>query len=97
MAGIKVELYCVFFVDIALLTFVAYLNEKRQNGRNSLWQILNTQMPNNTSTFQYRNGFTRRLLLLTCGIIVFLPTAYYESNLLQTLLIPKPLAQVSVN
>jgi hypothetical protein len=97
MAGIKWDVYCVFVVLIVCLTFVACVNEKRQSDRNSLWQILNTQMPGNTSTFTYQNGFTRRLILLTCGIIVFLSTAYYESNLLQMLLIPQRPEEITVS
>jgi hypothetical protein len=100
MAGINLEVYGLLLSAILLLMFIAMLNEKLQyeiSERNSVWRIFGTFMPSNTREFKHEHGATRCMLMLTCGITVFLSVAYYESNLLQMLLISKPMPQVSVD
>jgi hypothetical protein len=38
---------------------------------------------------KYQRGSTRKMLILTCGFTILLATTYYQSNLLQQLMIPK--------
>jgi hypothetical protein len=88
MAGINIGVYCLIFAALCILAMTMLVHETRQREKNSLWHILNTLMPSNTSSLKYQNGFTRRMIILTCGITIFLSTTYYQSNLLQMLLIP---------
>jgi hypothetical protein len=54
-------------------------------------------MPINTNSLPYETGFTRRILIVTCGFTVLLATTYYQCNLLQELMTPQPPTKLTLN
>jgi hypothetical protein len=89
MAGLSIGVYCLIFAAICCLAIIAFVNEKGELEKNSFWNILNSLMPSNSPPLKNETGFARRVIIITCGITVFLSTTYYQSNLLQMLLIPE--------
>jgi hypothetical protein len=97
MAGLNIGVYCLIFAAICCLAIIAFVNETNEGEKNSLWNILNSLMPSNSPPLKNDTGFTRRVIIITCGITVFLSTTYYQSNLLQMLLIPEKRIKSDIN
>jgi hypothetical protein len=45
----------------------------------------------------YQSGWTRKMLILTCGFTILLSTIYYQCNLLQQLMLPKQISQITLD
>jgi hypothetical protein len=97
LAGIKVSAFCLIFAAIFSLAIITFVNEKCQTNceRNDFWNIVNSLMPNNVEKLKLQNGWTRKILILTCGFTILLFTTYYQCNLLQQQMIPKQSAQIT--
>jgi hypothetical protein len=92
LAGIHPFVYMLFAASLCLLCLIAWLNERRhslQNDRfvNYLWNIIHSLIPSNSPEWAYQFGVTRKMLSITFGVALLLSTAYYQSNLLQQLMI----------
>jgi hypothetical protein len=97
MADIDYRVYLIYFTSVLVLIAVAHVHEAHTTDRcNSLWTICRTVMPCNTAPLQYCVGVTRKVLAVTCAIAVLLPCIFYQTNLLQQLMIPKQLPQISI-
>jgi hypothetical protein len=99
VAGIGALSYVLLAICLFVLATVLCLNEKCETnvGRNTFWEIVNLLMPMNTNPLPYETGFTRRILIATCGFTVLLATTYYQCNLLQELMAPKPVKKLTMN
>jgi hypothetical protein len=99
LAGVELIVFGVLLLAIISLLAMSYINEVLQNSckRNTLWEIANSLMPSNTTSLKYQLGWTRRILIVTCGFTVLLSTTYYQSNLLQQLMIPTQAPRVTLD
>jgi hypothetical protein len=100
LAGVALTVFCTLCAVLLLLSFITWVNEKRQRRfeehTNTFWQIIKSLLPSNTVELKHQRGVTRKILVLTCGFTVLLATTYYQSNLLQQLMLPKPLPKVKL-
>jgi hypothetical protein len=98
MAGINVDVYCLLFVAMFCIAAIAFINEKTEHSsRNSIWRICSSLLPSNTAALKYQSGYTRRVVVITCGVIMLLSTTYYQSKLLQMLLISETPLKSDIN
>jgi hypothetical protein len=96
-AGFNYDVYLAIFAAFLCLVFLSSLNERRiDENANSIWQICHSVMPANMKELKQQSGCTRKILIISCSIVVFLSTVFYESNLLQMLLTPQPLKKVNI-
>src|SRR5689334_17281182 len=87
LAGINVAIFAITTCCVFILAVIMSINEKCQpmSERNHIWQIFHVLMPGNTKELAFETGWTRRILILTCGFTVLLSTTYYQCNLLPQL------------
>jgi hypothetical protein len=99
LAGIHSDAFVTLFIALICVSIISWLNEKRHRHierRNTYWHILNSLMPSNMEPLKCQTGWTRKVLILTSGFAVLLSTTYYQSNLLQEILITKQEAQKTI-
>jgi hypothetical protein len=96
LAGIDATVFILLLGTIVCLLALSYVNERRiDEHQNSVWSIVHLLIPGNTMELNYESGCTRKVLIITCGLAVFISSAYYQSNLLQQLLIPLPAPRIT--
>ncbi len=98
MAGIHFTMYMTIFAFVLCLTLISFLNEQREHkcDRNTSWHVAHSLMPSNMIEWKHQDGITRKILILNCAFTVLLSTTYYQSNLLQTLLLQKMPSKITV-
>lgn len=101
LADIHPVVYMLLVFSLIVLCNIAWLNEMRhfqQNNDfiNSKWMFLHSLIPYNEQNVRYSVGVTRKCLIIAFALTNFLFSAYYQCNLLQRLMIPKPAPHVTV-
>src|SRR4051812_46508637 len=97
LAGIDLPVYGVFLITISLLAIFGYLDEMiyEKSDRDSAWHILNPIIVGGEG-LNNRVGSTRKLYSIISGLLVLLFSMYYQSKLLQQLLIPAPIKRATI-
>jgi hypothetical protein len=99
--GFQLDVYISLAAVVLILLAIMLVNEKRHGQHvddrvNKTFTLLLNFMPTNCEPLKWQTGVTRKILQLTCGIATLLMFTYYQSNLLQHLLVPRPPDEVTV-
>jgi hypothetical protein len=98
LAGIRIDAFCLLLVSIILIAILTYVNEvlQRYEHKNNMWEILTSLMPCSTSPMKYQYGLTRKVVMLTGAFTILLSTTYYQCNLLEQLILPRPIPSITL-
>jgi hypothetical protein len=97
LAGIDLSVYGLLLLALFILAVIACLNEMRDRvlGSNSHWHVINLVLVGGED-LQNNRGATRKVYSIVCGLTILLFNMYYQSKLLQQLLIPAPAQKTTI-
>jgi hypothetical protein len=98
LAGIRIDAFCLLLFSIMFVAILTYINEvvQQHEHKNSIWEILMSLMPCSTSSLKYQQGLTRKTIMITGAFTIQLATTYYQCNLLEQLILPRPIPEITL-
>ena len=93
LANIDIRVYALMSVASIVLFVLGWLNERvvwqRRGEGNSAWDLFCFLCFGRQEELKFQKGIARKFMIITGGFMALISAAYYETNLLQSLMAPQ--------